>query len=137
MLSPPQNNCFNQARMAPVARCRPDSKSDRSGQCLANSREIHLRFRSASTPAAQPSARVSRCSVSMIFPARMLAAKAAECNALTPKILTLGFAIFKTAPTPETSPPPPRDIKTLSTWESCASISIPIVPCPAMISGSL
>ena len=58
-------------------------------------------------------------------------------DAWTPIIFTFGRICLMAEATPEARPPPPTGMMTCSTSGTCSRISRPMVPCPAITSGSL
>mmetsp|Transcript_384 Transcript_384/g.733 ORF Transcript_384/g.733 Transcript_384/m.733 type:complete len:251 (+) Transcript_384:645-1397(+) len=98
-------------------------------------------IRNGSTPTiftATPSAKVSTLSRRTLCPAIKLSCMAHAPNGSTPMILMSGRTRFRYAPTPEMRPPPPTGRKTASSsalgaWRRS---SRPMVPWPAMTSGS-
>mmetsp|Transcript_126686 Transcript_126686/g.370161 ORF Transcript_126686/g.370161 Transcript_126686/m.370161 type:complete len:220 (-) Transcript_126686:573-1232(-) len=87
---------------------------------------------------AAPSAKRPTAGSSTTSPASRLRVMAAESLASTPKTLIEGLMAFRKTPTPAARPPPPTQANTPSTCSLvvCARISCPMVPCPAMTSGS-
>ncbi len=83
-----------------------------------------------------PSASVGRVSTATGWPAATAAVKLAARSGSTPRIFTFGFNVFSASAIPATKPAPPMGTMTASTSGTCAAISSPKVPCPAMIVGS-
>lgn len=72
------------------------------------------------------------------FPARRLSVMPAASSASTPITIVDGRTRFTYAAMPASMPPPPQQTKMASSALPvvCLQISIPIVPCPAITSGS-
>ena len=82
-----------------------------------------------------PSAMVSQDGSAIGSPAASEAGKDALPAAWTPTMRTSGRSARKATAIPEMSPPPPTHTTTVVASGTCAAISRPTVPCPAMMSG--
>mmetsp|Transcript_18395 Transcript_18395/g.49810 ORF Transcript_18395/g.49810 Transcript_18395/m.49810 type:complete len:215 (+) Transcript_18395:287-931(+) len=85
---------------------------------------------------ASPSARVGSTDTATGRPASSAAVYDAQRRGSTPMTFTFGLSVFAASAMPAIRPPPPTGTTMASTLGSCSSSSMPMVPVPAMISGS-
>ncbi len=85
---------------------------------------------------AMPSAMVLTRSSATQWPAWTDASMQAAPDGSTPTTRTPGRSAARAAAMPEMSPPPPTATTTVSASGASSASSSPMVPCPAMISGS-
>ena len=85
---------------------------------------------------ARASARVGSSTISTSRPARRLSTIAGPRSIMTPTTWILGSADLRAKAIPPSRPPPDNGTTTVSKPGNSSSSSRPIVPCPAMMSGS-